>query len=56
MVANICEVPTGSHYTGSLDFGDPHENQVISGLVHVSGEAEAKRMVHGQVSVENTRD
>lgn len=45
MVANICKAPTGSHYTGSLGFGDPHEKQVVSGLVHVNGEAEAKRMV-----------
>lgn len=45
MVANICKAPTGSHCTESLDFGDPHENQVVSGLVHVSGKAEAKRKV-----------
>lgn len=48
MAANICKAPTGSHYTGSPDFGDSHENQVVSGFVHISGEAEAKRMVHGQ--------
>lgn len=27
MVANICAAPTGSHHTGSLGFGDPHEKR-----------------------------